>query len=105
MYYRLINENIARRKTSLAYSPQDFFEILYTIIWKLYWFVTKKTKSFFARYVEPRSIMVIMGPNGYDKLTMFNVLTGKKKPWCTIRKKTFLQMHHVEAQNKKQTSF
>ncbi len=68
---------------------QDCFEISYTIIWKLDWFVAKKIKSFFARFAEPRSIMVIMGPSGSKKSTMFDVIAGKKNLGAPFEKNLF----------------
>jgi ABC-type lipoprotein export system ATPase subunit len=54
------------------------------------WFVAYKTKSFFAGYAEPGSIMAIMGPSGSGKSTMLDALAGKKKPRRTVREKNLL---------------
>jgi ABC-type dipeptide/oligopeptide/nickel transport system ATPase subunit len=83
MYYKLINQNIAKKKNLTRLLIQDFFEMSYTIIWKSDWFVVYKIKSFLAKYAKPRLIMAIMGPSGSNKSTMFDVLASKKKPWCT----------------------
>jgi ABC-type multidrug transport system fused ATPase/permease subunit len=90
MYCSLINQNIARKKNLARSLAQDCFEISYTVIRKSDWFVAYKTKSFFAGYAEPGSIMAIMGPSGSGKSTMLDALAGKKKPRRTVREKNLL---------------